>query len=412
MKKSLFVFVLLIAILNANAQKHFAVKFDNYSTEGLAMWDFIPLIKYSPQTLPKIHFPSNFVAKDTAWGEIYFKGSIKSPQNDTLIVLIGNYTTKKPIIFIDRNQNRDFADEKMLSFLGNDSTIETELQNAIVPAAKEFISIYYRPFPSQEDQKMAEMRISFPYVQIRKLELVPFPYWLSLVRKATRVSYIQVGKECKKVAIYDRNFNGIYSDSLIDNILVTDTSNHEILFSRTKGAATCKSEPLIKINKSVYEVKNIQADGSALELWKTNKKYKYLHEGDKIPNLSLQDLAGNKVSLYDFLPKNKYIIIDVWGTWCKSCIEQHNNLKKFYAKNKEEVEVVGLVALDKSENVNNYLKKEELPWRNFMATKEITNSLYISTFPSYLLLSPNKEIIDMHTIIPLFEKKILEHKQK
>ena len=45
-----------------------------------------------------------------------------------------------------------------------------------------------------------------------------------------------------------------------------------------------------------------------------------LKKGDMMPNYVFKDVNGKRVSLKSF--RGKYVYIDIWATWCGSCVEQ------------------------------------------------------------------------------------------
>ena len=40
--------------------------------------------------------------------------------------------------------------------------------------------------------------------------------------------------------------------------------------------------------------------------------------------------------------KQKYIIIDLWATWCKPCIDNHKNLENIYSRHSDSLAVITL----------------------------------------------------------------------
>lgn len=45
-----------------------------------------------------------------------------------------------------------------------------------------------------------------------------------------------------------------------------------------------------------------------------------LQAGDKMPDFNLEDIDGKQASLKIF--KGKYVLIDVWATWCGVCLDE------------------------------------------------------------------------------------------
>jgi thiol-disulfide isomerase/thioredoxin len=63
------------------------------------------------------------------------------------------------------------------------------------------------------------------------------------------------------------------------------------------------------------------------------------------PDLALEDLAGNKVSLGDY--RGSVVMVTLWATWCPPCKEEMPTLEAFYKKHKGDGFV--LIAIDQEE---------------------------------------------------------------
>ena len=63
------------------------------------------------------------------------------------------------------------------------------------------------------------------------------------------------------------------------------------------------------------------------------------------PELTLEDLAGNTVSLKEHL--GSVVLVNLWATWCPPCKEEMPTLQAFYEKYKKDGFV--LIAIDQEE---------------------------------------------------------------
>lgn len=52
-----------------------------------------------------------------------------------------------------------------------------------------------------------------------------------------------------------------------------------------------------------------------------------LEVGDRVPKFVFRDTANNEMTLKQF--KGKYVVIDVWASWCYPCKQEYPTLKKW-----------------------------------------------------------------------------------
>ncbi|WP_455509715.1 TlpA family protein disulfide reductase [Butyricimonas paravirosa] len=60
---------------------------------------------------------------------------------------------------------------------------------------------------------------------------------------------------------------------------------------------------------------------------------KILEKGDLCPEFVFRDTEGKEVSLKQF--KGKYVVIDVWASWCQPCKQEFPHLKELEEKYKD-----------------------------------------------------------------------------
>lgn len=74
--------------------------------------------------------------------------------------------------------------------------------------------------------------------------------------------------------------------------------------------------------------------------------------GDRVPKFEFQDTAKRKVSFKQF--KGKYVVIDVWASWCYPCKKEYPALRELAEKYKDKKVVFVSLSCD----------TEEQHWRN------------------------------------------------
>ncbi|MEA5259414.1 TlpA disulfide reductase family protein [Arcicella aquatica] len=111
--------------------------------------------------------------------------------------------------------------------------------------------------------------------------------------------------------------------------------------------------------------------------------------------------VGNYItnSLYfDNIEKDKYLLIDFWGTWCAPCIENLPELKKIYEKlDKTKIQLLSIASDSDSLGVNKIIKKYDMSWLNKSENYQdngFVKKLRVNTFPSIILASPTGQILE------------------
>lgn len=88
-----------------------------------------------------------------------------------------------------------------------------------------------------------------------------------------------------------------------------------------------------------------------------------------VPDFSATDLDGKPISLQQY--RGKVVLLDFWAVWHSFCIGDILNVKKIYNIYKDEgFEVIG-VSLDTDETkLRNFLKENDIPWRQIYSGRE------------------------------------------
>lgn len=105
--------------------------------------------------------------------------------------------------------------------------------------------------------------------------------------------------------------------------------------------------PLIEKNVAEGPLKQ-----KALQLY---AQYEPLRRGKTAPHSVLTDMKGKKHTFADF--KGKTIVVDVWATWCGSCLEKmpiFESLKNKFAKHKDVIFV--LLSTDRNKAIDTWKK--------------------------------------------------------
>ncbi len=79
------------------------------------------------------------------------------------------------------------------------------------------------------------------------------------------------------------------------------------------------------------------------------------------PELTLQDLQGNRYSLSDF--RGKVVLVNHWATWCPPCKEELPELEAYYQVHKDdELVLIGIEAGEPREQVQAFAEGYKLTY--------------------------------------------------
>ncbi|MFP9097695.1 TlpA family protein disulfide reductase [Flavobacterium sp. RHBU_24] len=121
--------------------------------------------------------------------------------------------------------------------------------------------------------------------------------------------------------------------------------------------------------------------------------------GNPAPPFTYKDINGKMVNLSDFA--GKFVLIDVWATWCAPCREEMPALQKIEENLKGQNIVFVGVSIDKPQH--------EKIWKRMVAEKALGGTQLISeggwqsrfmvdygihAVPTYIIIGPDGNVID------------------
>jgi thiol-disulfide isomerase/thioredoxin len=132
-----------------------------------------------------------------------------------------------------------------------------------------------------------------------------------------------------------------------------------------------------------------------------NRIAESLGKGKKAPAFEATNLAGKPAGLADL--KGKYILLDVWATWCGPCKQQSPYFEKFALKYKKEK--IQFVALSTDESIQKWYiaakskSKSVLQW-HANSLDAFSKAYNVNTIPRFILIDPNGNFVSANLPFP------------
>lgn len=241
------------------------------------------------------------------------------------------------------------------------SAFYTEYGKAVAPLNafdRERAAVIAKYRPQLSDEK-ADPAI----VEKLRAECAQLVSAISEKRKAATIDYIKA-----------------HPSSDVSVALVTDmglNSIEEGVKLLTDAARQSSIAPLYKnVLEEIKAYREKKAKGMALE-------------GKPAPSFTLNDINGKPLKLESL--RGKYVVLDFWGSWCGWCIKGIPEMKKYYDKYKDKMEILGIDCNDTEAKWKAAVAKHELAWKHVRnaGQTDVTKLYYIQGYPTKIIVAPD-----------------------
>ncbi len=146
-------------------------------------------------------------------------------------------------------------------------------------------------------------------------------------------------------------------------------------------AASCGNKTKVAENAAPAETVEAQVDEAQAE--------------GLAPDFELPNLQGSATKLSSL--RGKYVVLDFWGSWCIWCIRGIPNMKTYYAKYKDKMEILGVDCRDTEEKWKAAVAEHNLPWLQVRCPDDKLQAiaaLYgIEGFPTKVVIDPKGKLV-------------------
>ena len=123
--------------------------------------------------------------------------------------------------------------------------------------------------------------------------------------------------------------------------------------------------------------------------------------GGKLPDLVGSRLDGVEERLSDY--RGRVVLLDFWATWCVPCVAALPKKRQLVADLPADRFALLSISVDAElETVAGFMEDEPMPWANWHVgmTSEITRTLGVGSYPTYILIDEHGEILDRTNHLP------------
>lgn len=126
---------------------------------------------------------------------------------------------------------------------------------------------------------------------------------------------------------------------------------------------------------------------------KTKQANVKIEVGEIAPDFTLNDLDGKPLSLSSL--RGKHVVIDFWGTWCIYCVLGMPEMKNYYDKYSDKLEILSVDCGDAQEDWKKAVKDIGMNWKNVINDEknDISELYKVEGFPTKIVLDPKGKIL-------------------
>ncbi|MBC8173043.1 MAG: TlpA family protein disulfide reductase [Chitinophagales bacterium] len=136
---------------------------------------------------------------------------------------------------------------------------------------------------------------------------------------------------------------------------------------------------------------------------------------DALPDITLFDVDGNKVSISELGKSGKIVVFNFWATWCTPCKKELNNIADIYEdwQADYDVQIVAVSIDDAKTKANVKAYADGQGWEYLVLlddNKELQRLLNGQTVPFTVVVDQNGMIVEKHSGYVEGDEYILEEK--
>lgn len=113
-------------------------------------------------------------------------------------------------------------------------------------------------------------------------------------------------------------------------------------------------------------------------------------ENQPAPDFRLPTPKNDTIGLHDIAP-NKWILIDVWGSWCRPCRIHNPKLRDLYEVCQEKNLPIVFVSIAKETSYDAWVEaliEDRMPWLQLCADEAFVERYHVQSYPTTIAIDP------------------------
>ncbi len=333
--------------------------------------------------------------KNYAYGFLFFTGSNNYKNQGYVTVLVGDYNTVNPTMWVDVNQNFDFTDdEKIVMPYYYQKGVEIVLPNAQNNAGGNKVLLTRTMLFGKLDLRKYKDEYYQYYYKDRIFIGLDFTYREQ--RYLAKTGIVKLNDDSFRIALHDGNSNGKFNDNDTDKVIVInyndsifDTTND--LFASKLSAD--KKNNYFEKNGKIFEIIEADAAGTFIKIRPSNSDLLFgkIAEGKKIPKVNITTHKGEKKNLKKL--RKQQVFMYFTSLTSKNFEKDTAILRKIAAIDSCNIRVIMFLYTNKSYTVRIYGSQSKANYTVALGHKVLNKKLGIRGLPQTLLVGKRRKVI-------------------
>lgn len=359
---------------------------------------YYPFSEMEDSLKNKIVFPDLAEIKDTAYARSYFTGENEGALNREVLMLVGDYSSSSPKIWIDDNNDLKFTENEQFYTFSKDSldffipnTIQSDLHFEY--RIQKFSDSMYGVFNKDVTEYFTQGKhLGFYYEQRKNIKVVDFAYQGDSLR----------------IGLYDSNCDGRFNSIDEDKIVFGDYGKEIFGTQEFEGALLLDTLTYFGTENFGFEIQEIAANGEQMRFKVVEKDTTQTRivVGDKLSGFKLDLIEGGEIGIYDSIEKQQFIYLNFWSTGCAGCKKEMPDLNRLVAEYNDEVKLISINPRESEDRLTRFLDKYSINWTSTFASPEIIEALKVDGYPRNVLLDKDGVVLNMNIFPSQLIKKL------